>query len=375
MLDAREALSEEALDERPRRSRKGLVLTAGAILVAVGITGGFLALRGGSGKKPRLGVTLPVASVIQTDMSAQTQVDGTLSYSGTYTVSAIQHGYLTWLPAVGAEIKRGHPVFDVNNHHVPLFYTPTPFWRTIKSGMSDGIDVEELKRNLVDLGYGTYMTVDKHYDSDLKDAIKGWQYDQKVTKTGKFNVGDAVTETGPIRVATVPAVLGNPSQGTILTATDPGRQVVVNLPVSQEEVATVGAQVKIALPGGKTTTGRITSIRSLATAGATNSQSQTGTGTQTATVPVYISLDHSGAVGTLDGAPVTVGFASAVHKNALAVPVAALLASPDGTYSVDVVDAAGHVHPVTVTLGIFANDEVEVTGNLVAGEKVEVPAS
>jgi peptidoglycan hydrolase-like protein with peptidoglycan-binding domain len=369
-----EARSGQSMGELPRRSRKGLILTAAAILAAAGITGGFLALRGGSGGKPKLGVTLPTATVIQTDMSAQTQIDGTLSHSGSYTVSAMQQGYLTWLPAVGAVIKRGRPVFDVNNHHVPLFYSPIPFWRTIQDGMSDGVDVLELKRNLAALGYGSGMTLDEHYDPELEDAIMAWQDDQNLTETGKFQVGDAITETGPIRVATVSALLGNPVQGTVLTATNPGRQVVVNLPVSQEEVATVGAQVEIALPGGKTTTGHITSIGSLASAGATNSQSQTGTGTQTATVPVYISTDHPDAAGNLDGAPVTVGFTSAVHKNALAVPVAALLANPDGTFYVDVV-ASGHVHPVTVTLGIFANDEVEVTGNLAAGEKVEVPAS
>jgi hypothetical protein len=375
MLDSRETHPDESVDELPRRSRKGIVLTAVAILVAAGIVSGFVALRGGSSGKPKAQAALPTAPVIQTDMSAQTQIDGTLSYSGTYSVTAMQPGYLTWLPTAGTVIKRGHRVFDIDNHHVPLFYTPTPFWRTIQSGTSDGTDILELKRNLSALGYGQYMTIDDHYDIDLEYAIMAWQHDQGVSETGQFHVGDVVTEPGPIRVAAVSAVLGNPSQGAVLTATNPGRQVVANVPVSQEELVTVGAQVTITLPGRKTTTGHVTSIGSLATAGNTNAQSQTGTGTQTATVPVYIAMDHPGAAGSLDGAPVTVGFSSAVHKNALAVPVAALLASPDGTYSVDVIDSLGHVHPVTVTLGIFASDEVEVTGNLQVGEKVEVPAS
>jgi multidrug efflux pump subunit AcrA (membrane-fusion protein) len=151
--------------------------------------------------------------------------------------------------------------------------------------------------------------------------------------------------------------------------------VTVSLPVSQEEIATKGAWVQVKLPGGKTTIGHISSVGKVATAGKTNAQSQTGEGTQTATIPVYISLDKSADAGALDGAPATVGFISDLHKDVLSVPIDALCATADGSYSVNVVDSAGKVTSVPVKLGIFDGDNVEVTGNLTAGAKVQVPKS
>jgi multidrug efflux pump subunit AcrA (membrane-fusion protein) len=77
----------------------------------------------------------------------------------------------------------------------------------------------------------------------------------------------------------------------------------------------------------------------------------------------------------LDGAPVTVGFTGETRKNVLAVPVNALLADAKGGYSVEVVDSAGR-RLVPVELGVFADGQVEVSGNgLKAGMRVEVPRS
>jgi multidrug efflux pump subunit AcrA (membrane-fusion protein) len=57
----------------------------------------------------------------------------------------------------------------------------------------------------------------------------------------------------------------------------------------------------------------------------------------------------------------------------LAVPVQALLAASDGTYTVEVVSGTGR-RQVPVSLGIFADGKVEVAGSgLAAGMKVEVP--
>jgi hypothetical protein len=72
-------------------------------------------------------------------------------------------------------------------------------------------------------------------------------------------------------------------------------------------------------------------------------------------------------MGRLVAAPVTVGFASAVHKGVLAVPIEALLGQADGTFAVE---AAGK--PVPVGLGLFAGGLVEVTG-VAEGTRVEVP--
>jgi multidrug efflux pump subunit AcrA (membrane-fusion protein) len=133
--------------------------------------------------------------------------------------------------------------------------------------------------------------------------------------------------------------------------------------------------MQVTLPGGKTTTGHISSVGTVATAGSANAQSQTGQGTENATIPIYITLDKPGSAGNLEGAPVTVGFSSAEHKNVLGVPINALLASAEGNYSVNVVNSAGAVQSVQVKLGVFDGDNVEVTGDLTPGMKVQVPRS
>lgn len=121
---------------------------------------------------------------------------------------------------------------------------------------------------------------------------------------------------------------------------------------------------------------RIAQLRRDAAAGRDpDLRSQTGEGTQNATVPVHITLDKASGAGDLEHAPVTAGFSSAVHKNVLAVPINALLASSDSNDTVNVVDAAGTVRSVPVELGILAGDKVEVSGSLTAGAKVQVPQS
>jgi multidrug efflux pump subunit AcrA (membrane-fusion protein) len=62
-------------------------------------------------------------------------------------------------------------------------------------------------------------------------------------------------------------------------------------------------------------------------------------------------------------------------SSALVVQVAALLAQPSGGYAVEVVGAHNTRRLVPVTVGIFddANGLVQVTGNLVPGERVVVP--
>jgi len=92
---------------------------------------------------------------------------------------------------------------------------------------------------------------------------------------------------------------------------------------------------------------------------------------------VYVSLTHPSAAGTLDQAPVTVEITVGAVRDALVVPVAALLARPAGGYAVEVVTAGGARHLVPVTVGIFddADGLVQVSGALTPGQHVVVPAT
>jgi peptidoglycan hydrolase-like protein with peptidoglycan-binding domain len=357
----------------PRRRR---AILAGVAVAALGAAITTVALTTGSAPTPASTPPVATAEVVRTDLVDRSEVDGTLGYAHSRTIAG-SGGTLTWLPQTGAVIRRGQRVYGVNGHAVPLFYGATPLWRTL-STTSRGEDVRELERNLAALGYR--LTVDDRFTPATRQAVKQWQHDLGVSVTGVVSPGDVVIAPDTLRVSAVSGVLGTPAQGPVLTATGTVRRVTVNLPATRQELAKVGGEVRIQLPGRKTTTGRVSSIGTLATAGGggdggAGGAAPTGQGTQTATIPVQITLDHPNAAGRLDGAPVTVGFTSATRKGVLAVPVNALLAAADGTYAVEVVSGTRR-RTVPVRLGLFADGKVEVTGTgLTAGTRVEVPRS
>jgi multidrug efflux pump subunit AcrA (membrane-fusion protein) len=76
-------------------------------------------------------------------------------------------------------------------------------------------------------------------------------------------------------------------------------------------------------------------------------------------------------LGPLDQAPVTVAFALTTTRNALSIPVSALLATAGGGYAVDVVESTGAVSRVPVTPGSFAGGFVQISGpGIAAGMQV-----
>jgi hypothetical protein len=128
--------------------------------------------------------------------------------------------------------------------------------------------------------------------------------------------------------------------------------------------------VTVTIPGGGEATGTITSIGTVA-----EQQENEGGQPGGATIPVTITLKDTKSAGSLDQAPVQVKLVSDSRKGVLTVPVSALLALSEGGYGVAVVDG-GKREIVAVQLGMFADGQVEVTGDgLAEGAKVEVPAS
>ncbi len=95
------------------------------------------------------------------------------------------------------------------------------------------------------------------------------------------------------------------------------------------------------------------------------------------TIPVQVTLTDPGVAGTLDQAPVTVNITTATAKNVLVVPAGALLAQSPGGYVVEVAGPGSTRQWVPVTPGIFddADGLVQVTGALIPGQRVVVPAS
>jgi hypothetical protein len=106
-----------------------------------------------------------------------------------------------------------------------------------------------------------------------------------------------------------------------------------------------------------------------------SSSSSSGSGSAAAVDVVIRLSDPAAAATTFDWAPVQVSITTGTVRDALVVPIDALLAQPGG-YAVEVADAGGTRHVVSVSLGLFddAAGLVQVTGKgLAAGQQVVVP--
>jgi peptidoglycan hydrolase-like protein with peptidoglycan-binding domain len=358
----------------PPPGRRRRILLAGVAVLVVAAAAGFYATRQHRTPAPAAGAGLPTVPVVRTGLTKTFDIDGTLGYGASVTVLGRAAGRITWLPWVGEVIERGDRAYRVDGTSIPLFYGSAPLWRTLAAGVADGSDVRLLEQNLAALGYAAGVTVDRSFTRATARAVKKWQRSQGRARTGTVGPDDVVVQPAAIRVTKVAAALSAPVAGVLFTASDTRKVVTVDMPVNEAQgVAREGAAVRVELPGGRRVTGRIRTVGTVATS--SGAAEQTGAGTETATVPVTITVDRANSVGTLDGAPVTVGFASTERRNVLAVPINALLAATDTQYAVRVVDADGTARTVPVRLGIFDGDAVEVTGDLAEGMKVQVPPS
>jgi hypothetical protein len=169
----------------------------------------------------------------------------------------------------------------------------------------------------------------------------------------------------------------------VTTSTD--SVVTVSLDSSKQTEAVVGERVYVTLPNNQVVRGKITDVGRVAetssasgsSSGSNSGQANGGNSTSgagsppSATVPVTIRLLAPGRLPPLDEAPVTVAFALTTTRDALSIPISALLATAGGGYAVDLVNSSGSVTRVPVTPGSFAGGFVQISGpGIVPGMKV-----
>jgi multidrug efflux pump subunit AcrA (membrane-fusion protein) len=296
-------------------------------------------------------------------LSGTVKVDGRLGYGETVPISSKATGTVTWLPKVGATVKRGQAVLRADNLPVVLLYGVLPMYRELRPGV-EGPDVALLERNLGDLGYGGF-TVDDEYTDLTARAVRRWQKDLGRARTGVVDPSSVVVADGAIRVAGRSVRPGAPATGEVLTYT--GAESVVTVDVDAEKAgwAEPGVKVTVTLPNGKDTAGRVASI------GAKATPKDPG---DTPTIPVTVALDEDAPLGKLREGPVTATYVSEQRKNVLTVPVAALVALAEGGYGLEVVGGSGHRF-LPVQVGLIADGKVEVRGDgLAEGMTVGMPA-
>jgi hypothetical protein len=243
-----------------------------------------------------------------------------------------------------------------------VLYGTIPMYRDLGPGVSDGRDVRQLEGNLEALGYDP-GTVDDHWTAATTDAVVDFQGDRDLTQSGTIARVQVVVSDGPARVGQHSAEVGAPARAgapvTELTSTTP--VVTAKLDAGLAAEVHAGDAVRVTLADGSEVGGRVTSVGTVATAGENGASP---------TVELRVALNR-GRHGRLDGAPVSVSLETGRTKDALAVPVTALVATAPGRYAVEL---AGSRRLVGVSLGAFADDWVQVTGSgLAPGTRVVVP--
>jgi peptidoglycan hydrolase-like protein with peptidoglycan-binding domain len=344
-----------------RVRRRWLVVGAGVAAVVVVIV---VVASSGSSNNPTGGAAPATASVERRDLVNREDVTGQLDYDDQSTLAGQIQGTVTWLPAEGRTVRRGGTLYRVDDHPVVLMYGSVPAWRALSAAVADGPDVRQLERNLAALGYDP-GTVDDHFSSSTTEAVEDWQEDLGMSRTGTVDLGRVVFAPSARRVGQVTAHEGGQAAGQLVDLSSTRHVASVDLDAAEQTLVHKGDRVLVALPSGREVTGRISSVSRVAETSRTASSGFT--------IPIEVAFGSKVKLPDLDQAPVTVKIATEAKRNALSVPVTALLAQPGGGYSVEVVNNGRRLY-VPVQTGLFASGYVEVSGSgLAPGVKVVVP--
>jgi hypothetical protein len=371
----------------PRPGRPLIWLVGAAVLVVVVVAVAIGAFGGSGGSQDEADKGAPaLARVEQGRLASRVSDTGTLGYAaqpdGTpYSVVNQASGVYTRLPSAGDEIGCGESLYRVDNDPIPLLCGRTPLYRSLNEGVS-GPDARELNRNLVELGYAKRSDLKgtrDEFGSMTADALAELQDDLGLDKSGSLEPGDAVFLPGPLRITRVSATLGTTSQPglTVAQATSTRRRVEVALDPSEAGTVAVGDRARVMLPDNASAAGKVTRIGTVAGGGSGSASGEESESTGS-TIPVYVRLERDNDASAVDEAPVQVEITTDRVKDALSVPVTALLARVGGGYEVEIVGDEGRRDLVSVELGTFdhANGLVQVTASgLAAGDRVVVPAT
>jgi multidrug efflux pump subunit AcrA (membrane-fusion protein) len=184
--------------------------------------------------------------------------------------------------------------------------------------------------------------------------VERFQDERGLTEDGTLARGEIVFRDGPARVGEVRAALGQTVApgAEIAQLSTTRREVTVDLDATRQQLAREGERVTVELPGDRIARGRITDVGKVAEQGTEEGAEPT--------IEVTIALRGRAARGSgLDQAPVDVGFEVERRRDALVVPVTALLARAGGGYAVET--AEGRL--IEVEPGTYAEDYVEVEGS------------
>jgi hypothetical protein len=234
-----------------------------------------------------------------------------------------------------------------------------PAWRTLEVGIDDGADVRQLEENLVALGYGSGVEVDRSFTTATAAAVEASETDLGRSRPdGVVAIGDVVFVSAPGDVLRHEASVGDtlePGSPVLAVGADQ-RVVVAAVDATEAGGWTAGSVVDLEWADGITARGTVFGTGRDATDGQ---------------VDLVVAVDGAAAGGRRSGAEATISLVDARRDGALAVPVAAIV-DDDGAAAVRLARDTGD-DVVRVDTGLVAGGWVEITAGLEEGDEVRLP--
>jgi hypothetical protein len=265
---------------------------------------------------------------------------------------------LTELLAVGETAGRGSVLYRADDEPIVALLSATPLYRDLRSGVTDGPDVQAIESELRALGYGGF-TVDEHYDPSTAAAVQRWETDLgRSEPDGVVTVGEVRLLDEPAAVLEHRATVGDllePDDAVLVLGAD-SRGIEADVEAADAEDWAMGTPVEVAWPDGTTSTGSVVEV---------------GRDVSDHQVPIEIALADGAGKAVPIGSRVDLARTVAHRTGAVAVPVSAVVQGGDGPAVRVVGDGDDRV--VHVELGIVDDGWVEVAKGLEAGTSVRLP--
>lgn len=335
------------------KKRKAVVITGVAVL-ALGAGAGATALLAQPTQKAEAAAPkAETVAVTKGELTDRVEAKGLLSYGGSKEVGTQLAGTITSLAPIGSAVGQGGELMRVDDKPVILMHGELPAWRSFESGMTRGKDVLQLEQNLAALGFFGYEP-DDVFDWNTKSAISDWEEALGMTRSGTIELGRVIFAPTDLRVAEHKVRQGAEATPAALAATGTNKKVTADIDPELKALVPVGSEVELSLPDGSHTTGTVSSVGAPV-------EREDKSGQKSLKVPVTLTLNDPSAADAFTDVSVGLSVAKTVRKDALSVPVRALLAEPGGTYAVDVLTGT-RIKRVPVEIGAFAAGNVEITG-------------
>ena len=191
-----------------------LLSIACAVVIVIGISGT-------SKKSKSLEIATPISSRIINPSASSSQASQSAQYAAlegpSQRLANAAAGTITWLPKPGDLIEFGTALYAVDHQPIILMEGSLPMYRDIAYKVSDGPDVAQLERNLVNLGYvadeattgnSSDLTVDHHVTPLTESSIRSWQLSLGLTSTGVVKQGDVVFRPEAVQISELHVALG-----------------------------------------------------------------------------------------------------------------------------------------------------------------------